>query len=160
MTTKHALWACTALLALVAGACSTKESPAPDAKTSSLAAHPWRIVAFTTTDAGAQPPTTVNTFQSFPAYRLDDTYRFQTSQDLVFDEGSQKRVAADPQSSDGKWQFRDNQNLLDITLNRSVALGTTGSTATSTYRVLELTDTTLRLEGGSVSQVVVITLAQ
>ena len=150
-----------ALLTVLVSACKKDASaPVPDANTSLLAGHPWRIVAHTDTDNTATLPKTVNTFVNFPAYRLDDTYRFNADNSLTFEEGALKAKAADAQSANGSWQFQNAQSGLTITLGKAVALGTTGSTSSSTYTLLKLSADTLRITNGTRAQTIVITLAK
>lgn len=150
-----------ALLAGLVSACKKADATPPaDANTSALASHPWRIVAFTDTDISANPPKKTNVFVSFPAYRLDDTYQFNLDNSLVFDEGQLKAKSTDAQTTAGSWQFQTDQTRLTITLAKAVALGTTGSTNSSTYGILKLTSDTLRITNGSVSQTIVVILAR
>jgi hypothetical protein len=149
----------TILLTVIASACQ-KDSPAPDANTSLLANHSWRISAFADTDNTAMPPKTEDVFVRFPPYRRDDTYQFNSDNGLVFNDGLLKEDASDPQRANGSWQFQNNQTSLTITLNKRVALGTTGSTSSSTYDILKLSADTLRLTNGTGAQTVVVTLSR
>jgi len=158
---RYSIFCGAALLTGLVSACKKEVSaPAADANTSALVTHPWRIVAFADTDISAKPPKTTNVFVSFPAYRLDDTYQFKLDNSLVFDEGRLKAKSTDAQTTDGSWQFQTDQTRLTITLAKAVALGTTGSTNSSTYSILKLTADTLRITNGSVSQTIVVTLAR
>lgn len=151
----------TTLLVGAFSACK-KDSPPPalDANTATLASHPWRISAYLDTDNTVAPPKTVDVYPGFPAHRRDDTYQFNGDNSLVFEEGPLKAKATDVQSSAGKWQFYSDQTGLAITLARVVALGTTGSSNTSSYRIVKLSPDTLRIQGGSVAQTIVVTLVK
>ncbi|GAB3861009.1 hypothetical protein GCM10028822_39830 [Hymenobacter terrigena] len=152
---------CGAVLLSIGFSACKKDAPAAlDANTSALAGHPWRIVAYLDTDNTVTPHKTVDVYPGFPAYRRDDTYRFNGDNSLVFEEGQLKANTTDPQSTAGKWQFQNNQAGLTITLARAVALGTTGSSNSSTYNILKLTSDTLRITNGTQSQTVVVTLAK
>ena len=155
---QHLVFPTATLLTVLFSACK-KDIPV-DANTSLLASHPWRISAFADTDNTVKPPETVDVFVSFPIYRRDDTYRFNTDNSLIFDEGSLKENAADAQNTAGKWQFQNEQKSLTITLNKTVALGTTGITSSSTYSILKLRGDTLRLTHGTQAQTVVVTLTR
>jgi Lipocalin-like domain len=150
-----------ALLAVALSACK-KDAPemALDANTGALASHPWHISAYLDTDNTVTPHKTVDVYPGFPAYRRDDTYQFNADNNLVFEEGSLKAKSTDPQTTAGKWQFQNNQAGLTITLARTVALGTTGSTNSSTYSILKLTPDTLRITNGSFAQTIVVTLVK
>jgi hypothetical protein len=160
---RYLLFSVAALMGTTQACNSTPDSPSPspsDPNTSLLTAHPWHIVAFSSTDNTASPPKTEDGFSQFAAYRKDDTYRFNADQSLLFDEGALKKNAADPQTATGSWQFLNQQTDLRITLGKAVALGTTGITSSSTYTLTTLSPTTLRLTGGTQAQTVVITLSQ
>ena len=157
-TAKRCLYAGLAGLAAALGACGKEAAPplVPDANTALLAAHPWRIVAYTATNNGIQPPQTEDWYAALAAHRKDDNYRFNADNSLVFDEGAQKQNAGDPQSTSGRWQFTTNQTGLIITLGKTVPLGTTGITNSTTYTIRELRSTALRLQGGTPAQTVAI----
>ncbi|WP_151086752.1 DUF5004 domain-containing protein [Hymenobacter baengnokdamensis] len=144
---------------LLASACH-KDTPAPDANTSLLAAHAWRIVASTSTDNMVTPAQTTNWYATFPVYRKDDTYQFNTDGSLLFDEGQLKEKTTDPQTATGKWQFDAAQQAIAITLGKTVPLGTTGITSTTGYTIRKLSADTLRLTTGTQAQTVVQTLAR
>lgn len=158
---RHLAFCGATLLASAFTACK-KDTPtaALDANTSALASHPWHISAYLDTNNTVTPPKTVDVYPGFPAYRRDDTYQFNGDNSLVFEEGPLKAKATDVQSSAGKWQFYNDQAGLTITLARTVALGTTGSSNSSSYRILKLSSDTLRIQGGSIAQTITVTLVK
>ncbi len=147
-------------IAAATGACKKDAAAAADANTTMLAAHSWRIVAYTATDPSTQPPKVEDWYASLATYRKDDTYTFNADNSLVFDDKTVKQNAADPQTAAGSWQFQANQSQLTITLRKTVPLGTIGNTSSTTYTIQELSANTLRLLLVGQTQTVQITLAQ
>jgi uncharacterized protein YdaL len=141
----------------MASACH-KDAPVPDANTSLLASHSWRLLTFADTDNTSNPPRTTST--TFSAYRLDDTYQFNADNGLIFNDGPLVASPSDAHVSTGTWQFQNTQASLSITLRRAVTLGTTGITSTTVYDVVKLSTDTLRLRTGTLAQTVVVTLVR
>jgi hypothetical protein len=135
-----------------------KTTPAPDANTSLLASHSWRLFAFADTDNTYTPPRTI--YPTFSAYRLDDAYQFNTDNGLIFNDGTRVAAPGDAPISTGNWQFQNGQAGLSITLRRAVTLGTTGITSTTVYDIVKLSADTLRLRTGTLAQTVVVTLVK
>jgi hypothetical protein len=144
-------------VAVLSSACH-KNAPEPDTTTSLLVAHTWRPYSFADTDNTNTPPTT--TYAAVSGARLDDTYQFNTDNELIFNDGTRRAVVTDPQVSTGSWQFQNTQANLSITLRRAVTLGTTGLSSTTIYDILKLSTDTLRLRTGTLAQTAVVTLVK
>jgi hypothetical protein len=121
------------LVPFALGACK-KTAPAPT-PTSLLTAHPWRVVALTTTRAG----TTTDHYGSIPACKRDNRLQFYADQRLVTDEGASRCTATDPSQQTGQWQWAAGETQLTGSVPYLPYL--LGSTLT----VRELSATTLRL---------------
>jgi hypothetical protein len=98
-------------------------------KTELLTAHAWKTTAAEATINGVKS----NLYASYEACEKDDFTTFKTDKTFISDEGATKCDPADPQTEQAKWTFLTNETKLEITVTDS------GSTATITYDIVELT---------------------
>jgi hypothetical protein len=75
MTNRYLFFSLAAMAVATQACNSTSNPPAlTDPNTALLAAHPWHIVAYTSTDNTVSPAKTEDSYSQFSAYRIDDTY--------------------------------------------------------------------------------------
>ena len=124
------------LIGIALASCKkTDSTPSATSPTDLITAHPWHVVALTTTTNG----TTTNRFTDTPLCSRDNLLTFQRDQKLLTDEGPTKCAVADPQQQTGQWSFTANETQLAGSVPYlPYLLG-------STLAISELTTTTLRL---------------
>ena len=84
---------------VVLGACKKEDTPAVTVDL--LTAKPWQVSTVALSDSGNPIPIS----QFITACQLDNTYKFNTDNTLLVDEGATKCNSSDPQNPTGTWAF-------------------------------------------------------
>ncbi|MFC6225859.1 hypothetical protein ACFP2F_21620 [Hymenobacter artigasi] len=122
------------LLLFALGACKPT-GPSPSTPTALLTAHPWHVVALTTTTGGR----TTDRYADIPSCSRDNRLQFYTDHRLVTDEGASRCAATDPQQQTGQWQWAAGETQLTGSVPYLPYL------LASTLTVRELSPSSLRL---------------
>ncbi len=117
------------LVVILATACNKKDKTM--SKTDILTSGSWKLSALVEDDDGDGTFET-DLYVSFAACQKDDIITFQTSGQVVTDEGPSKCSPSDPQSETEPWQFANNEASLVI--------------SGETFSIEELNTSTLRIK--------------
>lgn len=137
-----------------------KKDAASPSNTDLLCASKWKITAFTVDpgfplfDAlGNIMGYSTDMYSSMESCSKDDNIKFNSDNNVNYDEGASKCDSSDPQSTSGTWSFKTNETILSLIDNGS----------SQDYTIMELTASSLKMKytqtGGSVSYAFIITLS-
>lgn len=133
----------TIMLFLLAGsfafASCEKDEDTKGNKTDMLTEKNWKMVALTSDPAidwDGNGTLVTNVFNQFDACEKDDFTIFKKNGIVAFDEGPTKCATEDPQTTTGLWAFNTDETVLSVTENGE----------TTSWKILELTNSTLKIE--------------
>lgn len=117
-----------------------QELPTPKTPTEQLVGKDWKLTARTMSPALrlADGRLITDAYAEMPGYDRDDLLRFEKPDVYTYDEGPTKRTTDMPQRYTGTWQFSNGDKVLST---KASGLGE------SSYDVLEVSETTLKVSG-------------
>jgi len=118
-------------LSIMLLSCS-KSTGDDSSKQTALTTGTWKLTGYMT-DYNKDGVYEEDTYTMFDGCIKDDIYTFQSDGNQITDEGPNKCISSNPQTSTSRWSFKDNKTQLEF---RGL-----------TYEIEELTAPTLRLKG-------------
>ncbi len=92
-----------------------------------LTQKPWKLKSTNIIGIGSSPP---------ESYSADDIHTFNKDGSYLFDEGPTKEDASDPQTTNGTWEFAENETIIKLTYGG----------LTLNQEIIELSSSTLKVK--------------